>query len=166
MKKRQTNSGYVADRKSALLPHDVLKIHAWIRSINYPIADLMHYTMALGAVWTASRFEAYSSVTVRDFNDTHKHWVITQNDGIEYLHQRVKEKTDQQFFTYRIWFDNVAPKRCYLRHLLIYVYTTQVNNGYDRGPIYANCKKALKAATERAKKPAKVPPPQKKKFGR
>lgn len=143
---RFENSGYRTDRKSPLYPHDLDCIHKYVKNTGYTIRNLQQWVMSLLAIHIASRFLLYASMTPKSFNKTINHWVITHSVGIHCIHIMVKEKNDQKFYTYRIPFQNAAPHRCFLRHLLIYLHVTQIHNG----PLFP-CKKELNLATRRSR---------------
>ena len=42
---------------------------------------------------------------------------------------RIREKTDKQWFIYKLWFNDHVPQHCYLRHLLVWLHCTKIEWG-------------------------------------
>jgi hypothetical protein len=112
---------YKAKSKDSLLPSDFFQIHTYVKSHNFNTWDLSNYTMLLGAVYYAGRFDGYSEAKLEDFSKVSHHFSI-HNNLIHCLAQQVFEKCDSVWHTYLLYFNNHAPEICYLRHLLVHVH--------------------------------------------
>jgi len=113
-----------------ILPCDMLKLHSLMYSQGYPLETLARYTMILGAIHSASRFDEYSDIKCRDFNCV-SHLFEIRSNRIVSIAQEVFGKRDERWYTYRIAFADSVPKLCYLRHLLIYVHCANLSKDDD-----------------------------------
>jgi hypothetical protein len=119
--KESRRRGYEVKVKSFILPQDLLDIQKYVASVQYNLWDLQNYTVVLGGIATAGRFDGYSDVTMDDFKESESLFDISQL-GIKSLAQKVKEKTDLMWHQYLIFFNDACPLLCYLRHLLVFVH--------------------------------------------
>jgi hypothetical protein len=112
---------YLAKSKDGLLRSDFLDIHSYVKSCHYKLWDLANYTMCLGGVYYAGRFDSYSEVQLEDFSKVNQHFSI-RNNRIEHIAQQVFGKSDNIWHTYLLKFHDHCPQLCYLRHLLVFVH--------------------------------------------
>jgi hypothetical protein len=119
--KESNTRQYKSKSKDSLLPSDFFQIHTYVKAHNFNIWDLSNYTMLLGAVYYAGRFDGYSEAKLEDFSKVSHHFSI-HNNIIHCLAQQVFEKSDSFWHTYLLYFNDHAPEVCYLRHLLVHVH--------------------------------------------
>jgi hypothetical protein len=121
LKKESARRQYKPKSKDPLLPSDVLDIHAHVKSRKFQAWDFANYTMMLGGIYYAGRFDSYSEVKLEDFSKVSGHFSI-HNNYIQNLAQQVFGKSDKSWHTYLLKFDDCCPELCYLRHLLVFVH--------------------------------------------
>jgi hypothetical protein len=119
--KESNRRGYEVKQKSFILPQDLLDMQKHVASVQYNLWDLQNYTVILGGIAIAGRFDGYGDVHMEDFTDCKALFEVTEL-GIKSLAQRVKEKTDKMWHQYLIYFNDACPLLCYLRHLLVFVH--------------------------------------------
>jgi hypothetical protein len=112
---------WVTKSAAPLLPCDMLKLHSYMSSQNFSLEYLAQYTMILGAIHSAGRFDEYSDIKCEHFHCLH-HLFEIRNNKVVSIAQHVFGKTDKKWYPYRIAFADNCPKLCYLRHLLIYAH--------------------------------------------
>jgi len=127
---------WITKSAAPLLPCDMLKLHSYMASQNYSLEYLARYTMILGAIHCAGRFDEYSDIKVEHFNCLHNLFEIRNNKVVS-IAQNVLGKTDKKWYPYRIAFADNCPKLCYLRHLLIYVHCLNLTSE-DDSYVYPN----------------------------
>jgi hypothetical protein len=136
--KENVKRGYKPTSKDAFLPSDILEIQAHIASTQYKLPDLMRYTMLLGAIYAARRYDGYSETQFEDFNKL-SNLCEVQGDWITNMAQKVREKRDNCWYYYLLYFNDIVPQRCYLRHLLVYVHVANLTGGeHGTGFLYTN----------------------------
>jgi hypothetical protein len=113
-----------------LLRSDVLDIHAYVKACHYKTWDFANYTMCLGGIYYAGRFDSYSEASLEDFSNAHEHFSI-HNNFIEHLAQQVFGKSDKHWHTYLLKFQDHCPELCYLRHLLVFVHCMNLLGAED-----------------------------------
>jgi hypothetical protein len=126
---------YTERSKDALLPSDVLDIHAYVKSCHFRTWDFANYTMCLGGIYYAGRFDSYSEVKLEDFSNASHHFSI-HNNHIEHIAQQVFGKSDKGWHTYLLKFQDHCPELCYLRHLLVFVHCMNLLDSADSTNIF------------------------------
>jgi hypothetical protein len=116
--KQSNRRGYVVENTDAMLPSDDNDIHRYFASVHFNLWDFHNYAMMLAGIYYAGRFDGYAEVQHQDFNLCSRLFNI-ENGWIGNLAQRVKEKADNKWHIYNLFFNDHTPKRCYLRHLLV-----------------------------------------------
>ena len=129
LKNEATLRGYQADSRTPFFPHDIDNFQRHVDSHNFDLCELRNYLMVLSAIHTASRFDEYHSIDFSHFEMYNEHWIVS-SDNVKQLVQGVKGKSDDDWFRYSIEFDDFYPKRCYLRHLLVYVHCLNLQGGF------------------------------------
>jgi hypothetical protein len=119
--KESLRRGYEVKEKSFILPQDLLHLQIYVASVHYNMWDLQNYTVLLGAIQTAGRFDGYGDLHMEDFAACQDLFDISDL-RIKSLAQQVKEKTDKLWHKYLLFFNDACPLMCYLRHLLVFVH--------------------------------------------
>lgn len=94
--------------------------------------DLYHlqkYTMLLGAIYYAGRYDGYSECMHSYFNSLN-HLFRCNEYKITHLAQQIKEKCDGNWVKYLLYFNDDQPQFCYLRHLLVFIHCTRTKDGH------------------------------------
>lgn len=120
---------YHVKKRSALFPSDLEDISNRLSSSQYPLHDLVCFTMLLNAIEGGMRFDGYEHATVADFERYSGNWLLKTN-SIGHLAQGVKEKNDTQWSVYQVSWKDSFPKACFLRHLLVMVHCVGVRSGH------------------------------------
>jgi hypothetical protein len=123
LNKETARREYKPKSKDPLLRSDFLDIHALVKAHKFKLWDFAMFTMLLGGVYYAGRFDSYSDVKLEDFSKVSGHFSI-HNNFILHLAQQVFGKSDKVRHTYLLFFDNHCPELCYLRHLLVFAHCT------------------------------------------
>ena len=126
LKKESARRQYKSKSKDPLLRSDFLDIHAHVKAHKFKVWDFANYTMMLGGIYYAGRFDSYSEVKLEDFSKVSGHFSI-HNNHIQTLAQQVFGKSDKRWYTYILKFDDNCPELCYLRHLLVFVHCTMLD---------------------------------------
>lgn len=122
---------YVEKHASPLLPSEIMKIHSEVMKTRCDLWDFQNYTMLLGAIHHAGRFEGFSRAKHRNFNDRKvRKWFESEPHALHNIAQKVREKGEARFTYYKIEFNDDQPKLCYLRHLLVFVHCTGTAKGF------------------------------------
>ena len=121
---------YQPKRRSPFLPNDIIQFQRALDCANFEVCQLASYTSLLLAINVAGRWDGYSSIDVeQNINATSRHWVVQGNRILNFA-IRIKEKTDDDFVSYRVIFDDTVPKMCWARHILVYSHCAGVSSGF------------------------------------
>ena len=125
-----TERKYKASKRSPFLPDDIKQFHRTLDRNNFDIGQLSLYTALLLSIQVAGRWDGYSNIDVdNNINDTHQHWIVQDNRILSYA-LRIKEKTDNDYVTYRVHFQDTVPEFCWARHILILNHCSGISSGY------------------------------------
>jgi hypothetical protein len=126
---------YSPTSASPLLPSEVIRLqHYTIEHLHCPRWDFQNYTLLLGAIAHASRYDGFHDASHDDFNNpTSKSLIEASPTSLVSLGQGVFEKSDNAWSYYLVEFNDHQPKLCYLRHLLVWVHCMHQSNGYLYG---------------------------------
>jgi len=120
---------YIPDSKTMIFPSDVMSWHSILKGHNYDLTELLFYTMTLGAIHKACRFDSYHDCSFSDFQDHHDSWMVVHG-WVHYITQGVKEKNDKQWYIYEMDFNDTVKEHCQLRHLLTFIHCSNIGDGY------------------------------------
>jgi hypothetical protein len=140
LQKESERRKYKPRSASPLLPSEVMKVQAYIQSTGFRPFDFQNFTMILGAILHASRYDGFHDLHHDDFNNKQSEGLFEGfPNQIKSIGCAVFEKVDEEWSHYTVEWNNEHPKLCYLRHILIHVHCTNQRDGY----VYAN-EEALK----------------------
>jgi len=147
MRAEMERRGYVADSKTPFLPSDIENIQLYMAGNGFrPLVLQFFSLMRLAQTCGGLRFDHAHEMTVENIEDCHLNWDILTH-AVDCIALKVKEKTDTQWYIYKLGFNDHAPEQCTLRHLLTHLHCTQIVEG-PIFPIHYELTEAIETAGE------------------
>jgi hypothetical protein len=150
--KESARRQYQPKSKDPLLRSDVLDIHSYVQACQFKTWDFGNFTMMLGGIYYAGRFDSYSEVKLEDFSKVCGHFSI-HNYFIRNFAQQVFGKRDKMWHTYLLYFDDYCPQLCYLRHLFVFAHCSLPEAAAEASHLFPD-KKTLISRQEANAEPA------------
>ena len=120
-------SGYVVSGSYQILPNELLEIRRLLLSTG-KAKDLQLYCIMIISIKLFLRHDEFHSIQLFDVQDGMSD--VDEHGQLNQMVIRIKGKTDKVTRHLVLWADNVEPRFCPIRHLLLYVYYCEIKNGY------------------------------------